>query len=101
MKNIFYSFVSAISLTAYIVLISFVLSNGEYWFGKIGGFWPPVIMISLLVFSVLVSGTLSFGRPVWLFLEGHKKSAIYSFFLTALWMLIILISIFLIAIITS
>lgn len=42
----------------------------------------PIMMLSLLVFSAALVGTLIFGRPILWYLDGKKKEAVSLFFYT-------------------
>ncbi|MEK7493870.1 MAG: hypothetical protein AAB630_01800 [Patescibacteria group bacterium] len=44
--------------------------------------FAPIMMLSLLVFSVALVGALIFGRPMLWYLDGKKKEAISLFFYT-------------------
>jgi len=92
MKNLFYSLGLSALLVGYIILISFVLSNGESWFGQVSKFWGPVVILSLFVFSALVTSGLALGRPIWLYFEGKKRDAIISFFMVTGWLFVFLAS---------
>ena len=53
----------------------------------------PILMLSLLVFSVALVGTLIFGRPVLWYLDGRKKDSITLLFYTlGVFFLIIMIA---------
>jgi hypothetical protein len=56
----------------------------------------PVVMLSLLVFSVALVGVLLFGRPMLWYLDGRRKDALSLLFYTLVIFLVITI-IFLLA----
>lgn len=60
----------------YIVLVSFLLSNGEKLFGSDKSVLVPIAMLSLLVLSAAIMGILIFGKPIIMYLDGQKKEAV-------------------------
>jgi len=79
MKNIFKNAVLGAGATAlYIILIANFLSRAQNIFGKEESktVLIPIMMLSLLVFSVALVGTLIFGRPIFWYLDGSKKEAV-------------------------
>lgn len=90
---------NAMGTILYIVLIASFLSNAQHIFGpdEPKTVLVPIMMLSLLVFSVAVTGSLIFGRPILWYLDGKKKEAlsllIYTlgiFFLATIAIVIIL-----------
>jgi len=78
-NNIIKNAVLNASLTAlYIIAISLVLFYVPKTFepDKAGTVFIPIIMLSLLVFSAALTGSLVFGRPIIWYLDGNKKEAI-------------------------
>jgi hypothetical protein len=69
----------ALLMAGYIVLIASFLFHLQDIFGQTaeGTVLVPIAMLSLLVFSVALTGSLIFGRPVLCYLDGKKKEAIY------------------------
>ncbi len=51
----------------------------------------PIVMLSLLVFSAALVGTLIFGRPIMWYLDGKKKEALSLLVATLAIFLVILI----------
>ena len=67
------------TLTAlYIAAVSTFLSYASEIFGKEEPKTAlvPIAMLSLLVFSVALIGSLIFGRPILWYMDGRKKEAI-------------------------
>ena|SRR3989344_3758507 len=62
----------------YIILIATFLTNASQIFGpdEPKTVLVPIVMLSLLVFSVAVTGSLIFGRPILWYLDGKKKEAL-------------------------
>src|SRR3989338_7979866 len=77
--NIFKNALANAVLTGlYIVLIASFLSSIQKIFGseEPKTVMVPIVMLSLLVFSVATVGTLIFGRPILWYLDGIKKEAV-------------------------
>jgi hypothetical protein len=75
MKN---AAISAFGTAAYIAAISYFLFYGTKFIGLNGeeSVIMPALMLSLLVFSAAITGTLIFGRPVMWYIDGKKKEAL-------------------------
>lgn len=79
---------------AYITFIAWFFYNANNWFGKIEGFWAPVMMLSLFVVSALITGSAVLGRPTWLYFGGQRKEALAAFLYTVGWMVVMLVIVF-------
>lgn len=64
------------SIVAYTTAVSWLMYNGEVFFGKADNFWMPVALLLLFVLSAAIVGLLMFGMPVYLYLESRKKGAL-------------------------
>ncbi len=73
-----YAAVNALSTALYIVLISSFLFYVPriFNFDKADTVFAPILMLSLLVFSASVVGSLIFARPILWCLDGQKKEAV-------------------------
>ena len=89
---------SVAGVLVYVMLVSWLMTNGDKLFGKMDGYIGPVAFLMLFVFSVAVTGLLVLGRPAYLFLSGEKAEAVKLFFYTLAWMLVIVLAVFGIAI---
>lgn len=67
---------NSLATALYIVLIVSGISNMKYLEVEEPNFIIPIFMLMLFVFSAALTGTLVFGKPVLLYLEGKKKEAI-------------------------
>lgn len=85
----FWSAVSAFGVFIYVMVVAWIMMNGERIFGKMSNFWGPVAFLLLFVFSALVIGLLVFGRPVYLWLNNAKKEAIKMLLYTVVALFII------------
>ena len=70
--------INSLLTTLYIALVSSFLFYGPRAFSpaKEDTVLIPIMMLSLLVFSVAMMGVLIFGRPVMWYLDGRKEEAI-------------------------
>lgn len=81
-KLILFGFLHAFLVFVYVFGISFVLKNGEKFFGKMQNFFGPFLLLLLLVLSAAIVGSLIFAKPVMFYLNNLKKEAIYLFIST-------------------
>ena len=100
-KLIMNGFLNACGVTAYIIIVSLVLRNGENIFGKMNNFFGPVALLLLFVLSAAITGALTLGRPIWLYLENHRLEALKLFFYTLGWLFVITLIVFITQIITN
>ena len=84
------SFLNAAGVFVYVVFVALLLSNGERIFGPGKSFVIPVFMMLLLVVSATITAALVLGRPVLLYVNGHKKEAVTLFFATLGWLVVFL-----------
>jgi hypothetical protein len=85
MKNpiVKYAFVDAILTALYIVLIALFLAFMPKNLLEEGPkLFAPILMLSLLVFSASITGSLVLGRPILWYLDGKKKEAVQLFVYT-------------------
>lgn len=67
------SFIQAFSLLVYIGFISFILANGNRWFGKIPNYLGPLLFLTLFSTSALICGVITLYFPFVIF--WYKKQA--------------------------
>ncbi|OGZ02460.1 MAG: hypothetical protein A2946_02720 [Candidatus Liptonbacteria bacterium RIFCSPLOWO2_01_FULL_53_13] len=70
--------VNSLLATLYIALVSLFLSYAPSVFGPAqkDTVLVPIVMLSLLVFSVAIMGVLIFGRSAMWYLDGRKDEAL-------------------------
>lgn len=80
----------------YIILVATFLNNAQTIFGKEEphGALVPMAMLTLLVFSAAVCGSLVFGRPVLWYMDGKKKEALRLFIYTLAFLFVVLVILF-------
>jgi len=64
--------VQAIGVILYCILIALVFTFFEKNSPMPQGIWAPAIMLTLLVFSAAVTGSIVFGYPAYLFLKEKQ-----------------------------
>lgn len=80
------SFLNTFGVAIYVSVVATVMTNGEHVFGRMPGVVAPFAILMLLVLSATVTGTLVFGKPVLLYVEGDKKSAVSMVLYTMMWL---------------
>jgi len=88
------SFLCSSGVFYYVILVSWIIQNGNKLFGKADTFWGPVMFLMLFVFSALVTSLLVLGYPIWLYLEKEKIDAVKLLFYNVGWLFIFLIAVF-------
>ena len=95
-KLIFTGFLDALGVAVYVVVISLILGQGEKIFGKMDNFLGPVALLLLLVLSAAITGALTLGRPILLYLQGRKREAIKLFLYTLGWLFLMTLLVFIV-----
>jgi hypothetical protein len=98
-KLIAIGFLNAFGVSLYVTIVALILRNGEKIFGKMDNFLSPVAFLLLFVLSAAITGTLTLGRPIWLYLDNRKLEAVKLFFYTLGWLFAITLTVFIIEII--
>jgi len=93
-KLIFNGFLQAFGVATYIVLVSLLMSNAQRIFGKMDTFFGPVAFLMLFVLSAAITGSLTLGRSVILYLDNHKKEAVKLFLYTVGWLFLLTVAVF-------
>jgi hypothetical protein len=71
------AFLNAIGTTLYIGAVgSFMYYGSMIKIGKKANFLAPIAMLLLFVFSAALTGSLIFGKPALLYVDGKKKEAL-------------------------
>lgn len=94
-KLLLFSLTHALGVAVYIIGVSFIMRNAEKIFGKMDNFFGPVAFLLLFVLSAAVTGALTLGRPVLLYMDNHRAEAIKMFFYTVGWLFVIMLLVFL------
>lgn len=81
------SLLSALGVTAYTTGIGSLLFNAKYIFGdRPDTVLAPISLLTLLVLSVGIVGTLIFLRPILVYLDGKKAEAVKLLTATLAWL---------------
>ncbi len=81
----------AIAVTAYVVIVAFIISAGDEIFSKANQIQSIIAMLLLFTVSAAVTGLLVFGKPVYIYLEGDKLLAYKFLFFTIGWLFLMTI----------
>lgn len=93
-KPLFQSFGHAALVFAYVAGVAWMMFNGQRIFGDVKSFWMPLILLLLFVLSATITGALVLGKPIFLYLDGHKSEALKFFFYTIGWVAVMTIVVF-------
>lgn len=66
----------------YVLLVVLFMNSMNVLVNKSDEVVIGVLMLLLLIISVLISGFLVFGKPFLLFMDGKKKQALSTFFVS-------------------
>jgi hypothetical protein len=80
------SLLYSLAVVVYVFLVSLLMSNGQRLFGKVDNVISGVAMLLLFVFSAAVTGSLVFGKPILMYLDGAKKEAVKMLIYTIIWL---------------
>jgi hypothetical protein len=81
--------INAFGVFIYVFLLTSFISQASNWFGKTDqNIITPMAALMLFVFSALVTGGLVLGRPIMLFLDGHRKDSVKLLFFTGAYLFI-------------
>ncbi len=91
-----YAMLHALGVLVYTSLVAWLMSSGEKIFGQMNNFWGPTAILMLFVLSAAVVGALVLGKPIMLYLDGHKKTAVHLLLMTIGWLFLMTILVFVI-----
>jgi len=83
--------VQALGIVAYCSLVALFFQFANQGQPDPKGIWAPVLMLTLLVFSVAVSGGIVFGYSAYLAMQNQLKDSIVLFIYTILYCLIFIL----------
>ena len=75
-KLILQGFLFSLGVVAYVLLVVLIMVNGNSLFGTMNNYWGPLAMLLLFTVSAAITGSLVFGKPVYLFLNGFKSESV-------------------------
>ncbi len=75
----------ALGVFVYALLLATFFNQASNWFGQADQkIITPVAALMLFIFSALVTGGLVLGKPLMLYIDGHKKEGVKLLFFTGL-----------------
>ena len=80
------SMFDAFAVALYVSVVAYLIQNGERIFGKMQNFWGPLAFLLLFVVSAAIVGSIIFGKPVVMYLEGKKTEAVKLLSYTIMWL---------------
>ena len=86
----------AVLVLLYVSLVAFIMSHGSVVFGPKDTSGTPVAVLMLFVLSAAITGSLVLGRPIMMFMGGHKKEAIEFLGWTIGWLFILTLGVFIV-----
>ena len=87
---LFHGLLHAVGVLAYIVGVVAIMSNAEKVFKDTPDFMAGIFMLTLFVVSACITSSLVLGRPIYMYLEGNKHSAVLLLGATVLWLVVLL-----------
>ncbi len=84
------SLVNAAGVFMYVAAIAWFGYSGKFA-GDPPTFLVPLFMLLLFIVSASITGLLVLGKPITLYLAGHKKEAFIMLFATLGWLVLFLL----------
>ncbi|OGD67554.1 hypothetical protein A3F08_00810 [Candidatus Berkelbacteria bacterium RIFCSPHIGHO2_12_FULL_36_9] len=85
------SLFNALGVAVYVGIVALLMENGLQLFGNLSGVSGIFVFLMLFVISAAVCGSLVFGKPVLMYLDGEKKEAVRLLTKTIAWLVLIVI----------
>ena len=80
-----YAILNGAGTVLYIAFVALIMRQVPILFGEMEStFLGPIAFLLLFVISATVTGSLVLGKPIMLYIDGHKKEAVKLFLGTAL-----------------
>jgi hypothetical protein len=76
----------SLGVVIYIFLVAWLMSNGDKLFGKVDNVLSGVAVLLVFVLSAAVTGSLVFGKPILMYLDGKRKEAVKMLGYTLGWL---------------
>ncbi|MDD2646897.1 MAG: hypothetical protein PHV78_01125 [Patescibacteria group bacterium] len=88
------SLISGFGVLIYVSAVAWLITSTKSIFGDIPepNLFIPVFMLLLFIISATVVGLLILGKPIYLYLSGLKKEAIFLLLLTLGWLVLFLVA---------
>lgn len=85
------SFINAGAVCIYVYGVVWLMFNAERFFDNGPELLVPLFALLLFIISATVTSLLVLGRPIQLYLSGHKKEGFMLLFSTLAWLVLFLI----------
>lgn len=76
------SVLNSLGVVAYVALVALFMNNANSWLGKEDTILTGIVFLLLLSVSAATVGSLVFGYPIFLFLDGKKREAVQATMMT-------------------
>ncbi|MFH0829369.1 MAG: hypothetical protein V1907_04300 [Candidatus Kerfeldbacteria bacterium] len=83
---------NALGVAAYVAVVATIMRNGERLFGQMTTVLAATAFLLLFCVSAAVVGSLVFGYPAVLFMNGQKREAITAVVMTIGWLALITVT---------
>lgn len=93
--NIKNAALSSLGVLVYVSVVATVMTNAEKIFGKTDNAITGIGFLMLFTLSAAVVGSLIFGKPIFLYIDGKKKEAINLLMMTLAFLFILTAAVFL------
>jgi uncharacterized membrane protein len=80
---------NSVGVALYTGLVAWVMYNGNRFFGTKDTILTMISILLLFVLSAAIVGALTIGRPIILFVNGLRSSAVRLFLYTVSWLMVI------------
>jgi hypothetical protein len=90
------SFLHSLGVVLYVTLVATIMHNGNAWFGKEDTMLTTITVLLLACISAATVGSLVFGYPVIMFLNGQKKEGVTMAMMTIGWLIVELFAVLLV-----
>lgn len=89
------AFIHALAVVIYVTGVAWFMNHAEQLFGsaKPQPEWVgAVVFLLVFVLSAGITGSLVFGRPLMMYLDGQKKQAVMLAIKTLLWLAVFVVA---------
>lgn len=82
------SLLHSLGVLVYVTFVATIMQNGSAWFGKEDTIFTVITVLLLACISAATVGSLVFGYPVIMFLNGKKKEGVTMAMTTIGWLVV-------------
>lgn len=92
-KLVWHSLGHTVLIIAYVAAVAWIMRNSQKFLGPNPTLLAATAFLLLFILSAAVVGSLIFGRPAMLYLNGQKNEAMRMFLLTIGWLAMVTIAV--------